>query len=453
MVVNKAILIMLLPCICIVTNAQGNPVSWGKTLAENPFFADSEFDLSARNMWKYLKTENRYDNEERRYKTQVQQAWGQNLTIDYNSGYFADIIGFNASWYSGIKLGASEDFASRAIFYNDDGKAKGYNKVGQRYAKLKFDLDPMKVNVKSGWFTLKNTGIFTNSQRISLNSYLGWYANAAIDNLHFDALYLDGKIMRRDSPNIQRMYFRDGNGNSRDINHVMTGEASYITKELKAWYFYGQADDLFRQQGLETSYRPMPSLTLASQIYNQEYGADGRRTLDSSARGKQNYDKHAWHFAGKADWRIPQTPWTLSTGLSYTDAKKTGGVGQLARNPIGNSRGRFNSPAYSDIDYVRDGETMVALAAEYKLSKALSVGVRSNYSLFSYQGETLRQGQLGVFSYWKPIKNLSIASSMGVGWHHEQESDYTTPKLYDGHSQRAHSLSGSVTTTYYFNRK
>ncbi len=57
------------------------------------------------------------------------------------------------------------------------------------------------------------------------------------------------------------------------------------------------------------------------------------------------------------------------------------------RNPIGNTRGRFNSPAYADIDYVRDGETMVAMAAEYRISKELSVGARTNYSEFKYEGE------------------------------------------------------------------
>ncbi|TBL26984.1 outer membrane porin, OprD family, partial [Klebsiella oxytoca] len=96
--------------------------------------------------------------------------------------------------------------------YNDDGEAKGYNKIGQRFAKVRFDLDPVLINGKAGWFTLKNTGIFTNSQRLSLNSYNGYYTNTAMGDWSLDLLYLDGKVMRRDSPNIDRMYFSDGNG-------------------------------------------------------------------------------------------------------------------------------------------------------------------------------------------------------------------------------------------------
>ncbi|MBP6123229.1 MULTISPECIES: OprD family outer membrane porin [Providencia] len=448
MKVKNIVLLMLSPCYLAVAAATAS--NWENTIKENSFIADSELELSTRNMWKYLKTENRFDKEEQRYRKQVANAWGQNFQADFKSGYFADIIGFDASYYGGIKLGASKDFASRAILWNDDGHAKGYNKIGQRYAKVKFDLDPVLINGKAGWFTLKNTGIFSNSQRLSLNSYSGYYTNTAMGDWSLDLLYLDSKVMRRDSPNIDRMYFSDGNGVRQNVDHVITGGINYNSKPLKVFYFYGQADDLFRQQGLEAKYKLTSDVTLGTQIYGHEYGSDGKRTLADGAKGKRNFDKRAWHYAGTVEWRIPESPWTLSSGLTHTTAKKENGVGQFARNPIGNTRGRFNSPAYADIDYVRDGETMLAMAAEYKVSKELSVGARTNYSEFSYSGERLKQGQLGLFSYWKPTENLSVSLSGGIGWHHQQENDYTTPKLYDGHSQRAHSLSGSMTTTYRF---
>ncbi|BBG59169.1 outer membrane porin, OprD family [Providencia rustigianii] len=444
----KNIALILLPSCLFTFGAHAN--NWENIFKENSFVADSELELSTRNMWKYLKSENRFDANEQRYRKQVAQAWGQNIQLDYQSGYFADFIGFDASYYGAIKLAASKDFASRAILYNDDGEAKGYNKIGQRYAKFKFDFEPVNVKGKAGWFTLKNTGIFTNSQRLSLNAYNGYYTNTALSDWNLDLLYLDGKVMRRDSPNIDRMYFRDGNGVTHDINHVVTGGINYDTKPLKVAYFIGQADDVFRQQGLEVKYKLNSDITLSSQIYGHEYGSDGKRTSNSTKRGKQNFDKRAWHYAGEVQWKVPETPWTLTTGLTHTTAHKTNGVGQFARNPIGNTRGRFNSPAYADIDYVRDGETMLELKAEYKVNSALSVGANSNYSEFSYSGERLRQGQVGLFSYWKPTENLSVSLSGGMGWHHQQESDNSTPKLYDGESRRAHSLSGSMTTTYRF---
>lgn len=448
MKVKKIVLLMLSPCFLAVSAA--NAANWEDSIKESEFISGSELQLSTINMWKYLKTENRFDKEEQRYRKQVANAWGQNFQADFKSGYLGGILGFDVSYYGGIKLGASKDFASRAILYNDDGDAKGYNKIGQRFAKVKFDLDPVLINGKAGWFTLKNTGIFTNSQRLSLNSYNGYATNTAMGDWSLDLLFLDGKIMRRDSPNIDRMYFSDGNGVRHNIDHVLTGGINYNSKPLKVFYFYGQADDVFRQHGLEAKYKLTSDVTVGGVVYYHDYGSDGKRTLSDANKGKRNFDNDAWHFAGTMEWRIPESPWTLRTGVTYTDAEKANGVGQFARNPIGNTRGRFNSPAYADIDYVRDGEVMGAFEAEYRVSKELSVGARTNYSEFSYSGERLKQGQFGLFSYWKPTKNLSVSLSGGIGWHHQQENDYTTPKLYDGHSQRAHSLSGSMTTTYRF---
>lgn len=98
----------------------------------SPFFSDSHADISFRNQFKNLNTE---DYGER----QVQTAWGQGVTLDYSSGYFADIIGVDTSYYSVYKLAASDNFSGRSILYNDKGKAKGFHKFGQLFAKVKLE--------------------------------------------------------------------------------------------------------------------------------------------------------------------------------------------------------------------------------------------------------------------------------------------------------------------------
>lgn len=125
---------MLSPCYLAV--AMANASNWENSIKENSFIADSELELSTRNMWKYLKQKTVLIKRKPVQKTS-RKCLGQNFQADFKSGYFADVIGFDASYYGGIKLGASKDFASRAILYNDDGHAKGYNKIGQRYAKIK----------------------------------------------------------------------------------------------------------------------------------------------------------------------------------------------------------------------------------------------------------------------------------------------------------------------------
>lgn len=98
MKVKNIALLMLSPCYLAV--AMANASNWEDSIKENSFIADSELELSTRNMWKYLKTENRFDKNENRYRKQVANAWGQNFQADFKSGYFADVIGFDASYYA-----------------------------------------------------------------------------------------------------------------------------------------------------------------------------------------------------------------------------------------------------------------------------------------------------------------------------------------------------------------
>ncbi|MEB3028151.1 MULTISPECIES: hypothetical protein, partial [Streptococcus] len=81
-------------------------------------------------------------------------------------------------------------------------------------------------------------------------------------------------------------------------------------------YFYGQADDVFRQHGLETKYKLTSDVTLGGVVYYHDYGSEGKRTLTNANAGKRNFDKDAWHFAGTMEWRIPESAWTIRTGVT-----------------------------------------------------------------------------------------------------------------------------------------
>ncbi len=60
-------------------------------------------------------------------------------------------------------------------------------------------------------------------------------------------------------------------------------------------------------------------------------GSDGKRTETDKNKKGVIFDKRAWHYAGTAEWRIPESPWTLSTGLTHTCEKAK------VCNPIGNT--------------------------------------------------------------------------------------------------------------------
>lgn len=109
--------------------------------------------LSLKNYWKYLK-------EEETEPKKVHNAWGQGVAVDYQSGYFADIIGFDATYYGAIKLGASDYFNSRGVLYNNGSgnkksNAEGFSKFGQRNMKLKYQLADLNLNARWGWQMMK----------------------------------------------------------------------------------------------------------------------------------------------------------------------------------------------------------------------------------------------------------------------------------------------------------
>lgn len=403
-------------------------------LSAEPFFADSKVKLTFRNMWKYLKTEDGKTD----YKT-VAQAWGQGIALDYESGYFKDFIGVDISYYGGVKLAASDNFSSRAILYNNNGHAEGYNKIGQRYVKFKLDFDAVRFDAKAGWQVMKNIGILTSSTRMSINSYQGWYGKATIDNVFAEVAYVTG-TSRRDSPDKVRL-----KGAGKVIDHLWTGGLTYKDKNTTVAYFYGDADDYVRQHGLETTFKAMPKLTVRTQIYAQIAG-DDMKTYKSRA-----FDDKAWHYAADAKWTEPD--WSLKVGVAYTDADKSGdNLGYYSRNIISNSRGRFNSTAYADIDYTRDGELYFSVDYGYKLLPDYTVGIRGMYGQLSYKGNSINSNAVTLYNVWNPtsIKNLSLYADLGYGWHYKNSN--RTPILNSkGDFQRAHSLSGSMTLAYSFN--
>lgn len=81
---------------------------------------------------------------------------GAGSPFDYQSGYFADMLGVDASYYGVIKLAASDDFWGRSVLYNDNGQAKGFNKIGQLYLKGRLGDDDTYLHLYSGWQQIKN---------------------------------------------------------------------------------------------------------------------------------------------------------------------------------------------------------------------------------------------------------------------------------------------------------
>jgi hypothetical protein len=406
----------------------------------SPFFSDSHAELSLKNYWKYLK-------EDAANPKEVHNAWGQGLALGYQSGYLADFIGVNLDYYSAVKLGASDYFNTRGVLYNNGpGNSKenaaGYSKVGQRYIKLKGDVGGAALNAQAGWQVLRNYGVISTSTRLSPTTYLGWSGSVSGAGLSLRGAYVE-RSMDRNSPDSLRLQTNDG----RYINHLASAELGYDNKQFNGQLAYGESQDYLRRQILRVGYKANEKLSLGSQIYTTQ-ALDEYKQM---ALSKRNFDHNANHFALDAKWQEPL--WSVKVGIAHTRAPKGDGqLGFYPRHMSKNSRGTFTSMAYAGEDYMRDGETMLATMAEYRITPEFTAGLAGNVGQFSYQGAAVRTGEINVFGRWAPshpkLKNLTVFAMAGPGWSYKNSNK--TPILVDGHSQLSHSLSGEFIAEYRF---
>lgn len=410
------------------------------TIFADPFFSQSHMTLSLKNYWKYLK-------EEESERKKVHNAWGQGVAVDYQSGYFADIIGFDATYYGAMKLGASDYFNSRGVLYNDGpgdkkSNAEGYSKLGQRNIKLKYKLADVNLNARWGWQTVKNLGVLSNSTRLSPTTYLGWSGGVNYDAFTLRGAYVESS-MGRNSPDKQRFQTNDG----RYINHIVSSDIQWKNEMLKLQYGYGESDNYLRRQILFTHFNPLKQLTIGTQIY-ATHALDEYKAMAAS---KRDFDKNARHYTIDVKWQ--DEGWSTKFGVGYTDAEKAHQVGFFPRHMSKNSRGTFSSMAYAGSDYMRDGELFLANISDYNLTPDLAIGVTGNIAQFNYRGNHVRTGEINAFSRWTPthpkLKNLNVWMMFGPGWSYRMNQK--TPVLNDGHYIRAHSLSSEVIIEYKFN--
>lgn len=412
----------------------------GESVFSSPLFSDSHAEISLKNIWKYLK-------EDSANPTRVHNAWGQGLALNYQSGYLADTLGFNLDYYSAVKLGASDYFNSRGVLYNNGpgnskSNATGFSKIGQRYIKLKGEVGAAALHAQWGWQTLHNYGVITNSTHLSPTAYLGWAGGVTGGRFSLQGAYVE-RSMERNSPDSLHLQTNDG----RYINHLATGELGYKSDLFTGQLTYGESQNYLRRQTLRLGLKPAEKLSLGSQIYATQ-ALDDYKVM---ALGRRNFDRNANHYAVDAKWQEPR--WNLKLGASYTRAPKgEGELGFFPRHLTRNSRGTYTSMSHVGEDYLRDGETMLAVLAEYHITPEFTAGLTGNYGQFNYQGTMVHTGEVNAFGNWAPshpaLKNLKVFSRIGPGWSYKNVNK--TPVISDGRYFRSHSLAAEFIAEYRF---
>ncbi|MGL4860744.1 MAG: OprD family outer membrane porin [Enterobacteriaceae bacterium] len=445
----KSALYILLGTVTGSVAAQESNINQGSQNLLLPFFTDSKLDFSTRNVWRTL-------NENESSKDRRHMAWGQGFTLDFQSGYLADLIGVDASYNRVLKLKASDNFVSRGVLYNDTSanttnknNAKGFGKVGQLYGKMKFEGQEFKGNLYSGRKNLDKFGAITMSTRAATNSYIGTSGDLTIGDYRARLAYVT-RSLNRDSPDVVHFTTSD----RKKIDYIVTGDLRYQTDTLTLNYFYGESQNYLRRHGLETRWKVNEQWQLGSEIYGTQALDKWKEMANSTAtkRTSKEFDNRAWFYEVTAG--LKQGDWFNKVGVAYTDAPKSHGIGQYPRHISRNSRGNFNGMTAVGLDYMRDKETTLSWLLSYTLTPEWEVGVQSNYGTFRYKGDTIQEGEVNPYFMWKPqnnvLKGFSLFARVGPGKSYQH--DKRVP-LYDGNGniRTARSLGAEVVANYKIN--
>lgn len=410
--------------------------------AVSRFITDSHADISLRNQFKNLNSSD-YGNRS------VQTAWGQGISLDYRSGYLADILGVDASYYHVFKLAASDDFWGRSILRNENGKAKGFHKLGQLFAKVKFEDEDRYFKLYSGWQVINKWGALTNSSRAVPSTYNGWRMDTAMGPLTLRGAWVT-RYSDRGSPD--QIHFETAD-RKKQISHLSTGEVLYQQPQYSALYFFGESPKYLQRHGVELGWQPASLAdnkvkTVAMLYFN--HALSDWKAMNADYRA---FNGNAWHPAFYVEWQ--QNNWKHKAGASYTRARSTDAhLGYFERHMARNSRGRFNSMADAwGNDYVGNNEKMVAWTTQYRLTPEVNVGLQSAFGWgMKYQGHAIPRGETIFFSRWQPaeVKKLSLQLSGGPSWNYQSKKN--RPILTDdGKPKRAVNHSVEFQVDYAFN--
>lgn len=415
------------------------------SLSNEPLIKDSKLDLFLRNRFKYL-------NENEVGPTYIHTAWAQTIGLNYQSGLWKETLGFDVSYTSVTKLGASDFFASRDLLWNDgpgfkSSNAKGFTKFNNRFIKLHLgDDERLSYKAKYGWQAAHMYTVLKSPYESAQNSYLGYTGTLKYNDFSIDTLYFDS-VMERFSPNKEKFRSR----NNEAIEYIAAGGINYNTKELKATYNYGYAKDFIDRHFIDLNYMPYSNITLG-------FRAVGNVPLEmykNMPSSRQAANGSSWVYEGTVKWQYDDLG--MKVGVGYTDAAKNdGSLGYFDRHPVKNARWRLDPMSSAAYHYQRDGELALTGLIDYKYAEDFYSAVQLNYGQFDFKNNKIKTGELNLINAWQPsdprLKNFTIFTKLTKAWLYQAEGNRTQPVFDDnGHYIRRNAIAADIIFDYKFN--
>ena len=300
------------------------------------------------------------------------------LVADYNSGYWRDSIGFDASFYGVAKLDARPE--NRDLFDDTSGESEGFAKLGQANIKLRHAGENWSALLQTGRGRFDAGTVVTLDTRAVPGSLQGTRGQLQIEGLDIGplpgVLSVDGAYFNRVSPRDREDFEPIRSNGGFEIDDIQTFSIGYDAKLFALKFAQGVARDFNRNTSYTLTLRA-PLGERGGAIFETQY-YDFRRDGDIWERdwlsGNAGYDD-------KANWLnlnlgLQIDHWSLGLSYSKTRAELSNGMLGYAFFDHGeNVDGLMDAWTRSGNDFNNDGETTWQLAGKYEFDGKSLAGI------------------------------------------------------------------------------
>lgn len=328
------------------SNAHANESSKG-------FLEGSRLDAKLRNVYfnRDGRDESPYDNRE----------WVQGLHLNYHSGYFADMIGFDMSYYGAWDLDSPGDsFTHLPKDGRNQRETNDINKIGQAFVKFKYGNDDFNVNIKHGRQVYNDNLIQGSSSRAAPSSLYGTTGEVNIGELKLHGAYITQHSWRSFG---HFEHFYDGSStdaNTKKVNYIQAyGLAYQFDNGIGIEYDWGKSNDFQKANLYKIHY------TMELGDNNKLYLEGIHHTLESIGDAFNQTFSNADDFESKNTSFLAQLHLDAATyRLAYQHTAK--GDFRYAWE-TGEYYGGFNSsiPVWSDFAYKDEKAIMVGFTYDF----------------------------------------------------------------------------------------
>lgn len=351
-------------------------------LAKKAFYEDSSVNLHS-----FLYIRDRENKVDGKYKPQIENQTLQ-LALDYNSGYFKDVIGFDLWASTNLKLGDTVG-QSEILLYDydcdDDGVAddaceKTNTSLNVASVKAKFGDEDAGLAMRAG-YTRINIGTIRSSWGLNPHAYRGAEVKASFGKLHFGYAWAD-QFKNDWSSSFKDLTTKwhqgeDNMSGSEKIDFIHTVGAIYELDKGVIDVGYGEGKDFRKNWQVLVKYDVAlsPATTLKTSAFYH-----GGKYIDGDVSGIENASTESYMGLSTA---LKKGGFTASLGYSQTDASDAKDYNfRLTAWANSDHRNFLQTKSQLD-DYTADGTKAIKSGLDYNFASwgipELSAGVSANY--------------------------------------------------------------------------